>query len=309
MKKNLFILPILLLMAMSCVNNEDENNPVIPPVVEPSLPLTAENMTGEWEQYYFSKQVAKKDGSMNESYRWTDWDGFTTVFYDGNKYFEKNVNEDVIKEGKYEIVKDSIRFTFIDTTGVEKKTKVHIESLSSKRFSEVSRYESSVIGGTGKYAITDKRLWRNTKNMPGEHPDVTKMDISKDKLVGKWEIYDCQVFFDGKLDKTVSLSQLAPYKGHKIEFDADYKFAELEISNPAIGTYKIVDDVIHMFYPDPQAWKGVGSSTLWLTNWGKENIGGVQTEFFSDNEKWRDYSTDKNKGVLVERKFFYKRVS
>lgn len=253
MKKLIYILLILPLIVVSCVDNKDEPTP--PNISElVDIPLSIESMEGTWETYYTEKHV----NDNKSSYRTIDYDGFLTTYYKDGRFEDRNPFGDLIFKGTFRILRnDTIEYSFKNKNNVDTVTKKNFSALKGTITGGVTKtkFLSTYVSAKGTvdkttYIVTDTRIMRNISNAAGEHPNINKQSIDYSKLVGTWQFYNYSYYSNGVLDRAVSAAMTKKYKDNQ-----ETKYIFLPNNRIAVyanniivaeGSIKIVDDVIYI---------------------------------------------------------------
>lgn len=253
MKKLIYILLVLPLIVVSCVDNKDEPTPPsIQQLVD--IPLSIESIEGTWETYYSEKLV----NDNRSGYRTIDYDGFLTTYYKDGRFEDRNPFGDLIFSGRFQILKnDTIAYLYKNKNNVDTVTKRNFSALKGNITNGVSKskFLTTYVSAKGtvdktSYTVTDTRIMRNISNAAGEHPNINKQSIDYSKLVGTWKLYNYSYYSNGSLDNAMSASLTRQYTeagGTKYVFLAGNKIAVYAKDVLVLqGSIKIVDDVIYI---------------------------------------------------------------
>lgn len=300
MKKIFYILFLSFLGLSSCVNNNDEPDPIVIPEPEPPVSATADDLIGFWETYYYQKDIIyiypSGEQQVFPGLRLTEYDGFRTRFYldpEDNEYKFKsyNVINQVIDEGTYTASSDTVHFNFTYLAGEPKDTitKQIIRRLDpSKGILKTEDIYPGTIANTGmKFKVTDMKANRNVDIAPA-YTDVPKVmvDAHFDELSkAPWDITGCAYYYNSlyQPDETKIMNDALVKTKTSYRFYKDAqgnKFCSVSSLNPATNQIEedkdspypitIIDDVIYRFYTDPKTGK-TESMYIWVTDWKKKD--------------------------------------
>lgn len=290
----IFLFTILLAISISsCMNNKDEDE-VTPPS---SVVLTLDNIAGSWEVYYLTR-------STNGNYPLRDYyiDGSTITYNKDKSFIDTNIDGVTKDQGKFEIIgKDSIEVTLTTKSGRKLKAgqeirEIHIIKLNEKMMVRSQRYE---VNYNGRNMMENVQWMRNVNKIsnPNETPELPEAQkkeiININKLLGTWQIKGYEYYGFNKNTQTghfVAKDTDIPI-GQTIRFyieNGDNKYIERK-SNGDIntnGTFRIVDDVVHLFSTNGEAF------SLGLKNWGNNGSTDTVTDYQEGRVKDEDGNED-----------------
>jgi hypothetical protein len=280
MNKYLIFLFVSLFALNSCVKNNDE--PDTPP--PPSVVLTPQNIAGTWEIYYFYR-------SVNERFplREANIDGTRMTYNTDGTFYEISFDGVTRDEGTYTIIgNDSIEFIYRVKQGKrlkagEEERQIHIVDLTDKKMVRSHLYKASV-GGTTHW-MEEVFMSRNINKISSanETPDLsslyTKEIIDRNRLMGTWKITKVMFrkYYAGQVKETTNPKD---DNDRTLKFFTDSGIDKFEargadgnLLDAGAGTFRIVDDVVHLFSTNS---KGEAEAfVVWLKNWS--NSTGVDT--------------------------------
>lgn len=300
MKKIFYLLFFSILGLSSCVNNNDEPDPIVVPEPEPPVNATEDDLIGVWETYYYQKDIIyiypSGEQQIFPGLRLIEYDGFRTEFYhdsEDNKYKFKsyNVIDHLIDEGTYSASSDTVHFKFTYLAGAPKDTttKQIIRKLDpSKGIFKTEDVYPGTIGSTGaKFKVTDMKANRNVAIAP-TYTDESKVMVDSyfDELSkAPWDITGCAYYYNSlyQPDETKIMNDALVKTQTSYRFYKDAqgnKFCSVSSLNPETNQIEedkdspypiiIVDDVIYRFYTDSKTGE-TKSLYIWVTDWKAKN--------------------------------------
>jgi hypothetical protein len=278
MKKALYILIVLFLGLVSCANNSDQPDIITPPGPGPgsgsTVPITADDLAGIWETYFFQKDVEViYENGKTQNYgnlRYTDYDGFRTEYIKGGTFKSYNaiggqVDTNKGGAGTYEVI-DSANVQWIkhywktergnDTIIMQKVIEFGVRPGILKT-ADIYRAKTSADAG---YTLTDSKFNREMTIAPNatDYVNPAKELVDYDELSqGTWELYSVLRYFDNDLDRIYSESETLSQKGTTYKFYTDNgrKMVRWRAHNKDKDIWEnfdcpvvVIDDVIHYFF-------------------------------------------------------------
>lgn len=308
MKKLFYILFVLPLLFIACVNNSDEPDPTPPP--PPAPPVTVENLNGIWETFYSEKGVLNNQTGQSVGYRVMEYDGFvTTYFKEDTTFQEANAYGDIVIRGKFSISEDTVKFHYRTRFGNDTTTFQNISQIDAQFLKEYKDYVR--VLGNSKYSVRDVRRFRNTATAAGLHPGVDKVAVTKEKMLGSWEMYDYYYYINNQIDRTISDQKRAKYKGTVYTFFANGTATAYTPSGKVdiTGTIRIVDDVVYTFSQetDPKTGDRISFFT-WVTEWKERTLSGTTTpvQTFVDFDQFRNKN---NINQIIRTTAYFKKIN
>lgn len=301
-KKYIYILlsAFFLLFQVSCADNGDEPTPTPTPSGDEDAAVTVENLTGEWQLYYFTKQV---DNGLELRYFMEDGYGTTFLPKDANgNYVFKEVDPlgQVTRTGTYFVLKDdSVRFKFKNERGIDTITAVYIGKLTTKRLVTYDKYQRRLKTQETVYDVFDVRQFRNTATAPDDLEGAKDMGaaIIADKLLGKWQVYSYLSFVNGREDPALAQLQAENIGVVYHFYKTTTGLLKFKLYNKSgvladAGDVAIINDIIHLYFVVTENGKDVEYHLAIRTkDWGErtESGTGKKIEAFTDYIKYMSF--------------------